>query len=150
MKKEKGKAGGKKKIYRKGKKENKKDNRGAVEKFMPDQIVKAIEKSKGLLTGAARILKCSRTTVYGYMEQYPEVKEACKEANETTKDFAENKLIDAMDANNITAIIFYLKTKARDRGYVEKQEVEHSMTFDMAEWKKQRAERLKRVKDKKE
>jgi len=36
---------------------------------------------------------------------------------------AENTLFDAIRAGNVVATIFYLKTKARDRGYSERLEL---------------------------
>ena len=37
-------------------------------------------------------------------------------------DFAESKLYELVDDKHPTAIIFLLKTKGKDRGYVERQE----------------------------
>lgn len=95
---------------------------GRPEQFKPEQVIRAIQGAQGLLAGAARLLECSRTTVYAYVKKYPEVQAALEEQNETTKDFVEGKLIDQIRNDNITAIIFYLKTKAKDRGYIERTE----------------------------
>ena len=37
---------------------------------------------------------------------------------------AESKLMENINGNDNTSIIFFLKTKGKKRGYVEKQEVE--------------------------
>ena len=100
----------------------KENNRGGVDKFTPEQVAQAIVKANGLLADAARILKCSRTTLYAYIKKYKVVADAREEADETTKDMVEGKLIDQIKQGNITAIIFYLKTKAKDRGYIDRQE----------------------------
>ncbi len=42
-------------------------------------------------------------------------------------DFMESRLLKAIDKGNVTAIIFYLKTKGKDRGYIEPQEIDHGM-----------------------
>ena len=44
--------------------------------------------------------------------------------NEQQLDFAESTLFQQMKAGNTTATIFFLKTKGRKRGYVEKHDVE--------------------------
>ena len=41
-------------------------------------------------------------------------------------DFVESKLFELFKEKNTTATIFYLNTKAKKRGYVERQEVEHT------------------------
>jgi len=95
-------------------------------KYTAEQMIKAIESAEGNLTEAARILQCSRTTIYNYMNRYVTVKQAYEDINESTIDWVEGKLLDQCRRGNITAIIFYLKTKAKHRGYVERSEVEQS------------------------
>ena len=97
-------------------------NPGKPEKFTTDQVIKAILEAHGLLSDAARRLHCSRTTLYRYIAEHPEVAEAREEADESTKDLVEGKLLNEIKKGNVTAIIFYLKTKAKDRGYIERQE----------------------------
>ena len=36
------------------------------------------------------------------------------------------KLLEQVNSGNLTAIIFYLKCKAKNRGWVEKQQIEHT------------------------
>ena len=92
-------------------------------KYTAAQMIEAIQEAEGNLTEAARILGCSRTTIYNYMERYVTIKEAYAEANERTIDWVEGKLLEQCRRGNITAIIFFLKTKGKHRGYVERQEV---------------------------
>ena len=44
------------------------------------------------------------------------------EADESMLDFAESKLIEHINNNDITSLIFFLKTKGKKRGYVERTE----------------------------
>ena len=44
------------------------------------------------------------------------------EARENTLDFVESKLMKAIDDGNLTAIIFFLKTRGKSRGYSERSE----------------------------
>ena len=41
-------------------------------------------------------------------------------------DFAESSLYKQIKDGNTSATIFFLKTQAKRRGYIEKQEIEHS------------------------
>lgn len=91
--------------------------------YTAEEVVKAIENSRGFVTTIAKNLGCSRVHVYRLVEKYATAKEALENEREGVKDFAEGKLVQQIDAGNITAIIFYLKCQAKDRGYVEKQEI---------------------------
>ena len=44
------------------------------------------------------------------------------EADESMLDFAESKLIEHINNNDITSLIFFLKTKGKKRGYIERSE----------------------------
>ncbi len=91
--------------------------------FTAQQVIEAVRGSRGFVTTIAKRLGCDRTYIYKLAEKFPTVKEAIEEEREGNKDFAEGKLFDQIDQGNITAIIFYLKTQAKSRGYVERQEV---------------------------
>lgn len=94
-----------------------------AEKFTADEVAKAITEASGILTAAARILGCSRTTVHRYVNQYATVKAAYEEANESMIDFAEQQLFKNIKAGKEASIFFFLKTKAKHRGYVERAEL---------------------------
>ena len=91
-------------------------------KFTAEQMIGAILKAEGNLAEAARSLQCSRTTLYNYMNRYVTIKQAYEDINESTIDWVQDKLLDQCRRGNITALIFYLKTKGKHRGYVERQE----------------------------
>lgn len=57
------------------------------------------------------------------MKEDPEFKAAVEEVQEYTVDVAESELHKLIKAGETTAIIFYLKTKGKKRGYVERQEL---------------------------
>lgn len=94
-------------------------------KYTADEVIKAIEEAKGILAEAARILGCTRRTVHNYVNRYPTVRTVYEDETEKSVDFAEGKLMDLIRAKNVSAIIFFLKTKAKHRGYVERQEIAH-------------------------
>lgn len=91
--------------------------------YTATEVIEATRGSKGYVSVIASRLGCSRMHVYRLMEKYPTVKEALENEREGNKDFVEGKLMQQIDSGNITAIIFYLKCQAKERGYVEKQEI---------------------------
>ena len=101
----------------------KKKKEGPKEKYTHKQMIHEIREAKGILAVAARRLGCTRQTVYNYLQRHQEIKDAYDDANESNIDFVENKLMMAINDGNITAMIFFLKTKGKDRGYVERREV---------------------------
>lgn len=93
-------------------------------KYKPIEVVDAINVSKhGFETEVADLLLCSARTVRNYINKYEEVRIAYEDRKERLTDHVESKLHSEIDKGNVTAIIFYLKTKAKDRGYVERQEL---------------------------
>jgi hypothetical protein len=60
--------------------------------------------------------------IHKWIKQYPELKKRLEIAEEGIKDWGEKRLRDFMAQDNkvgMVATIFYLKTKAQDRGYSE-------------------------------
>jgi dihydroorotate dehydrogenase len=94
-----------------------------------DDFLVYYEKSLGVITPAAKATGVHRGTIYRWREAYPEFDAACREIEEAAVDFVESKMFTMVDKANgdaVPLIIFYLKTKGKHRGYVEKQEVDMS------------------------
>mgnify|MGYP002654737783 CR=1 FL=1 len=85
-------------------------------------IEKAIVKAFGNLSTAAKSLAVERATLYRWIEQEG-LEQAVIEGRNRRLDFAESMLDKGMQDGNMTAIIFYLKTQGKSRGYVERQEL---------------------------
>lgn len=90
----------------------------------PDRsiIKEAIVKAFGNLSTAAKSLQVERATLYAWIEAEG-LEEAVMEGRNRRLDFAESMLDKGMKDGNMTAIIFYLKTQGKSRGYIERQEV---------------------------
>ena len=86
------------------------------------KLLEGLFKYKGIVTDACKYAKVSRQTYYNYLED-EEFKQAVEDVNNTALDFVEGKLFSLIDQENPTAIIFYLKTKGKKRGYIERQEI---------------------------
>ena len=87
-------------------------------------MLAALEKSLGIVTNACKQVGISRQTHYRWMQEDEQYTVAVKGLEGMALDFAESKLHEAIFNGNIAGIIFYLKTKGKVRGYVERQEVQ--------------------------
>ena len=97
-------------------------------KYSKEKILKAIDNSGGNKLLIARRIGCARNSLDHYLDLYPECKKAYDEELESAGDLCEAQLMNKIKEGNLTAIIFYAKTKLRDRGYVERQEREVETT----------------------
>jgi hypothetical protein len=96
---------------------------GAPRKYTQQQMLTALEQSKGMTTVAARLLGCAVDTVYAYLERYPALAAAKAQQREGMTDVAELALYKAIQSGEAWAVCFYLKTQGKARGYVERQEI---------------------------
>jgi len=103
------------------------------------KMLLALCESHGIITEACRKTGYSRETFYRWCREDEEFKKGAEEAQEIALDFVEGKLFQKINGVLITsddedkpiyekepsdtAIIFYLKTKGKKRGYVERQEL---------------------------
>ena len=97
-----------------------------------DQYAQAIRDANGMVSVAARRLGCSRRSIYNARDRHAKVREALEDTRERTTDMAESKLYQLINEGNPTAIIFYLKCQARERGYIERQDHHHSGKIDVS------------------
>ena len=86
-------------------------------------MVAALEKSLGVVSTACKAVDISRQTHYRWMREDEEYKTAVEELSEVAVDFAESHLHKLIRDGNPAATIFFLKTKGKNRGYVERQEI---------------------------
>ena len=94
------------------------------------RLLVALEECKGIVTDACKAAGVSRTSFYDYTKKDPDFKKAVDDVENIAIDHVEGKLFKLIDELNAPAIIFYLKCKGKKRGYIEKQEVEHSGKVD--------------------
>lgn len=85
-------------------------------------FLKHLLDSKGIISYACRKIDITRSCYYKWVDNDPKFKEKVDEINEETIDVVESKLLSAINDDDLTAIIFYLKTKGKKRGYVERVE----------------------------
>ena len=85
--------------------------------------IEALEKSLGVVTTACRTSGVARSTHYKWMQEDAEYAAACNELENIALDFAESQLHKQIKDGNPTATIFFLKTKGKKRGYIERVDV---------------------------
>lgn len=105
-------------------------------------MIEALTKSLGIVSTACDAMGISRQTHYRWLSEDNEYKDQVENISEAAIDFAESKLYEKINGITIqtfnskgepqiyeqapsdTAIIFYLKTKGKKRGYIEKSEID--------------------------
>lgn len=92
--------------------------------YNKNQLLLALEKTLGIISVACKTCNISRKSFYNYLEADKEFAEKVRAIEETQADFVESQLLKAIKNDDTTAIIFYLKTKGRKRGYTERQELD--------------------------
>jgi len=86
-------------------------------------VVKALEKSLGIVTTACKQVGIGRTQFYEWLKADKEFAKEVKDIENIALDFAESQLHKQIGKGGTAATIFYLKTKGKVRGYVERQEI---------------------------
>ena len=96
------------------------------ERYTIADIIDALDKTQGYVSKAADYLGCTTKTIYNYRDRHEDVAQAWSDIRERRHDFVEDRLMHRIKSDDTTAIIFYLKTQCKPRGYIERQEVAHS------------------------
>lgn len=92
-------------------------------KSKKDFLIK-FKESKGIISTACDAAGITRMTFYRWKKEDPEFASLVSEIEEASIDYVESKLIENIDNNKTSEILFYLKTKGKNRGYVERQEIQ--------------------------
>jgi phage antirepressor YoqD-like protein len=87
-------------------------------------LLDALEKTLGNVTQACKLVDVSRTTFYEYMKE-DDFADKVADIEQISHDYVESKLFKQIEKENMTGIIFYLKTKGKSRGYIERHEIDH-------------------------
>lgn len=85
-------------------------------------MIEALIKSLGVVTTACNIVGINRWTYYDWLKNDEQFKNEVEEIGNIALDFAESKLHEQIKDGSTAATIFYLKTKGKNRGYIERTE----------------------------
>lgn len=88
------------------------------------RMLQALENSLGVVTTACKKVGIARDTHYRWLKEDSEYRDKVKALEEVAIDFAESQLYNQIKQGDTTATIFFLKTKGRSRGYIERKEVD--------------------------
>ena len=87
-----------------------------------EKIAEVYKKKGCNVTAACAALNITRQTFYNRKAKSKKLQELVSEADESLLDFAESKLVEHINDGDVTSLIFFLKTKGKKRGYVERTE----------------------------
>jgi len=90
------------------------------------KLIEALRKTHGNFMLSAKMLGCSREAIYKRVNKSPELQKIVNDERAGFVDVAESALYSAVLNNESWAVQFTLRNLGKDRGYVEKQQVEHS------------------------
>jgi len=100
-------------------------------------MIEALEKSLGIVTTACKSVGISRETHYRWLREDEQYKDAVDDISDVALDFAESQLHKQIQNGEVSSTIFYLKTKGKKRGYVERQEIDNSGSLSIT-WNEER------------
>lgn len=92
-------------------------------------MLEALRVTFGIIAHAAKQVGVSRQVHYDWLENDPEYKADVAELKEYKKDFVESKLFKLINEGDVASTIFASKTLLKDRGYVERTEVDATVNL---------------------
>ena len=92
------------------------------------KLLNALEECHGVVTTACKKAGLSRAAYYKIWNADEKFRAQCEEIQESAIDFVESALFKQIKDGNITGQIFYLKTKGKNRGYIEKTQIQQETT----------------------
>ena len=115
--------------------------------ILKKQMIEALQVSLGIVTSACKAVGISRITHYQWLKDDEDYKTEVESISDIALDFVESKLFQKITGVTVqsgldkegepivyevppsdTACIFYLKTKGKNRGYIERTEFDHKVT----------------------
>lgn len=89
------------------------------------KAIEALRSTAGNITAACTAANISRTQFHKWRNEDPEFAQIVSDVSDSAIDMAETALMKQIQDGNTACIIFLLKTRGKERGYVERQEFDH-------------------------
>lgn len=97
-----------------------------VNNIKKQAMIKALEQRLGVVTDACKSVGINRATHYKWLNSDKDYKQQVEAIENVAIDFVESKLYEKIQKGDTACIIFYMKTKGKNRGYVER--IDHDIT----------------------
>ena len=89
-----------------------------------ESLIEALEASLGIVTVACKAAGIPRSTYYKWLKEDEQFNKQVQDISNIALDFAESQLHTQISDGSTAATIFYLKTKGKKRGYIERNELD--------------------------
>lgn len=122
------------------------ETRGNKTHAKKKKVLIELEKCLGIVTTACLKLKIGRKTFYQWYNTDDDFKAKVDDIENIVIDFVEGSLYKQMQKADTTAMIFFLKTKGRKRGWGEYLKMDHSFDEDKDKYKESLAAKNKNLK----
>ena len=109
--------------------ENKFQRRTFIKKI---QLIRTLVESHGVVKPACERCGVGRRTYYDYYHHDEAFRRAVDTMNEIALDYVESKLFQNIEKGYEASIIFFLKTRGKDRGYVEHKEATKTINLNVS------------------
>lgn len=93
-------------------------------------FLQSLEKNLGVISPALKEVDINRATYLRWAKADPKFKEELDNINNTALDFAESQLYKNIKAGKEASLIFYLKCKGQERGYIERQQIDQNVSYN--------------------
>ena len=97
-------------------------------------MLDALKSALGIVSIACKNCDVDRGTHYDWLRADPSYASAVSDLENVVLDFGESALHKLIKEGDTAATIFFLKTKGKKRGYVERSEHHHLVTEKVPEW----------------
>ena len=89
------------------------------------EAIKILKNKAGNVSMTCEALTINRSTFYEWKNKDKKFRKAVEDVEESLIDYVESRLMKNIDEGKETSAIFFLKTKGKSRGYIERTEIEH-------------------------
>ncbi len=86
-------------------------------------MLAAMKKTLGNVSQSCKLVNIQRSTYYRWMKDDKKWGAKVVDVEEYTFDFVESQLMKQIQDGNTAMIIFFAKTKMKNRGYIERKEL---------------------------
>lgn len=111
-------------------------------RYTDKQIQDALKQTKGMVYLASRQLGCSHHTIKARIAKSVKLQEIVEAEGGSVIDTAELKLYQLILDGDLGAVKYMLSTRGKDRGYIERHQLEHSGKIDVTKLSEEELEAI--------